>query len=437
MSDDTLIRLAATIAARRSATANASYTKSLLDKGAAACAKKLGEEAVETIIAGVGESDEKLCAEAADLLYHLLVLLEIAKRAAGSRVERARSKDDTIRSCREGLAGIRRKRDMSLQSQVLDFEPRQTLELSPYRTFTRAEWSELRNGVQLTLSDEDLARLSGLIERISHDEVTDIYLPISKLVNYYVRAAQLLHSATTRFFHQGEEKVPFIIGIAGSVAVGKSTSARVLRELLARWPNHPRVDLVPTDGFLLPNVQLERRGIMHRKGFPESFDQARLLQFVADVKAGKSNVEAPVYSHFSYDIVRGETIVVDRPDILIVEGLNVLQPAKLPQSGDAVPFVSDFFDFSIYIDAEPAVIEKWYVTRFLRLYRTAFRDKDAYFYRYSKLTEEQAVAQALKLWRTINLLNLKKNILPTRKRANLILSKGEAHRVETVALRKL
>ncbi len=327
---------------------------------------------------------------------------------------------------------------MSLQSQVLDFEPRQApLDLSPYRTFTRKEWSELRNGVQLTLTDEDLARLSGLIERISHEEVTDIYLPISKLVNYYVRAAQLLHSATTKFFHQGEAKTPFIIGIAGSVAAGKSTSARVLRELLARWPNHPRVDLVPTDGFLLPNAQLERRGIMHRKGFPESFDQARLLQFVADVKAGKSNVEAPVYSHFSYDIVPGEKIVVDRPDILIVEGLNVLQPAKLPKSGDAVPFVSDFFDFSIYIDADPAVIEKWYVTRFLRLYRTAFRDKDAYFYRYSKLTEEQAVAQALKLWRTINLVNLKKNILPTRKRANLILSKGEAHRVETVALRKL
>jgi len=326
---------------------------------------------------------------------------------------------------------------MSFQPQVLDLEPPQPLELSPYRTFSREEWAKLRNGVQLTLNDDDLARLSGLIERISHDEVTEVYLPISKLVNYYVRAAQLLHSATTRFFHQGEAKAPFIIGIAGSVAVGKSTSARVLRELLARWPNHPRVDLVATDGFLFPNSELDRRGIMHRKGFPESFDQARLLQFVADVKAGKSSVEAPVYSHFSYDIVPGEKIVVDRPDILIIEGLNVLQPAKLPGRGDAVPFVSDFFDFSIYIDAEPAVIEQWYVTRFLRLCRTAFRDKDSYFYRYSKLTKEQAIAQALKLWRTINLVNLKKNILPTRKRANLILSKGEAHRVETVALRKL
>jgi type I pantothenate kinase len=326
---------------------------------------------------------------------------------------------------------------MSLQEQFLDFEPRQPLTASPYRTFSRGEWSELRNGVQLTLTDEDLVRLSGLIERISQDEVTDIYLPVSKLVNYYVRAAQLLHSATSKFFNRGEAKMPFIIGIAGSVAVGKSTSARVLRELLARWPAHQRVDLVPTDGFLWPNAELERRGIMHRKGFPESFDQTRLLEFVADVKAGRSNVEAPVYSHFSYDIVPGEKIIVDRPDILIVEGLNVLQPAKLPKHGEAVPFVSDFFDFSIYIDADPAMIEKWYVTRFLRLWRTAFRDKNAYFYRYSKLTQEQAIAQALKLWRTINLVNLKKNILPTRQRANLILSKAEAHRVETVSLRKL
>lgn len=325
---------------------------------------------------------------------------------------------------------------MSLQGHLLDLEPR-ALDASPYRTFSRGEWAKLRNGVQLTLTEEELVRLSGLIERISQDEVTEIYLPVSKLVNYYVRAAQLLHSATSKFFNRGEAKMPFIIGIAGSVAVGKSTSARVLRELLARWSAHQRVDLVPTDGFLWPNAELERRGIMHRKGFPESFDQARLLEFVADVKAGRSHVEAPVYSHFSYDIVPGEKIVVDRPDILIVEGLNVLQPAKLPKHGEAVPFVSDFFDFSIYIDADPALIEKWYVARFLRLWRTAFRDKDAYFYRYSKLSQEQAIAQALKLWRTINLVNLKKNILPTRQRANLILSKAEAHRVETVSLRKL
>ncbi len=324
---------------------------------------------------------------------------------------------------------------MSLPEEVQ--APRPHFELSPYRTFSRQEWSELRNGVHMVLTEEDLTRLSGLIERISQDEVTDVYLPVSKLVNFYVRAAQLLHSASSKFLHQAEAKMPFIIGIAGSVAVGKSTSARVLRELLARWPAHPRVDLVPTDGFLWPNAELNRRGILHRKGFPESFDQTRLLQFVADVKAGRSNVEAPVYSHNSYDIVPGETIVVDRPDILIVEGLNVLQPAKLPKDGEAVPFVSDFFDFSIYIDAEPSVIEQWYVTRFLRLWRTAFRDKDAYFYRYSKLTQEQAIAQALRLWRSINLVNLKENILPTRQRADLILTKGTAHKVDRIALRKL
>jgi type I pantothenate kinase len=326
---------------------------------------------------------------------------------------------------------------MSLAEEVQGPVPRPYIELSPYRTFSRQEWAELRNGVHMTLTEEELGRLSGLIERISQDEVTEVYLPVSKLVNFYVRAAQLLHSASSKFLHQAEGKMPFVIGIAGSVAVGKSTSARVLRELLARWPAHPRVDLVPTDGFLWPNAELNRRGILHRKGFPESFDQTRLLQFVADVKAGRSNVEAPVYSHNSYDIVPGEKIVVDRPDILIVEGLNVLQPAKLPKDGEAVPFVSDFFDFSIYIDAEPAVIEQWYVTRFLRLWRTAFRDKDAYFYRYSKLTQEQAIAQALRLWRSINLVNLKENILPTRRRADLILSKGAAHKVERIALRKL
>lgn len=321
--------------------------------------------------------------------------------------------------------------------QPLPVPARPTLEFSPYRKFSRAEWAKLRDDHQLTLSDEILERVSGIIERISQDDVTDIYLPMSRLLNFYVRAAQVLHAATSKFLHQAEGKTPFIMGIAGSVAVGKSTSARVLRELLARWPNHPRVDLVPTDGFLWPNAVLQERGIMNRKGFPESFDQARLLQFMADVKAGRPRVEAPVYSHFSYDIVPGETIVVDRPDILIVEGLNVLQPAKLPKNGEAIPFVSDFFDFSIYIDAEPALIESWYVTRFLRLWRTAFRDPDAYFYRYSKLTQEQAIAQALKLWRSINLPNLKRNILPTRQRANLILSKGHDHKVETVFLRKL
>jgi type I pantothenate kinase len=325
---------------------------------------------------------------------------------------------------------------MSLQ-ELIPVAPRPVLEFSPYRKFTRAEWAKLRDDHHLTLSEDDLERVSGIIERISQDDVTDIYLPMSRLMNFYVRAAQVLHAATSKFLSQAEGKTPFIIGIAGSVAVGKSTTARVLRELLARWPNHPRVDLVPTDGFLRPNAELARRGLMERKGFPESFDQATLLQFMADVKAGRPRVEAPVYSHFSYDIVPGERIVVDRPDILIVEGLNVLQPAKLPKDGEAIPFVSDFFDFSIYIDAEPKMIEEWYVTRFLRLWRTAFRDPEAYFYRYSKLTQEQAIAQALKLWRGINMPNLRKNILPTRQRANLILRKGGDHKVETVFLRKL
>jgi type I pantothenate kinase len=326
---------------------------------------------------------------------------------------------------------------MSLPEPVAIDVPRPALEFSPYRKFTRAEWAKLRDDHHLTLSDADLERVSGIIERISQADVTDIYLPMSRLMNFYVRAAQVLHAATSKFLHQGEDKTPFIIGIAGSVAVGKSTTARVLRELLARWPSHPRVDLVPTDGFLRPNAELVRRGLMERKGFPESFDQAALLQFMADVKAGKPRVEAPVYSHFAYDIMPGERIVVDRPDILIVEGLNVLQPAKLPKDGEAIPFVSDFFDFSIYIDAGPKMIENWYVTRFLRLWRTAFRDPEAYFYRYSKLTQEQAIAQALKLWRGINLPNLRRNILPTRQRANLILRKGDDHKVETVFLRKL
>lgn len=314
---------------------------------------------------------------------------------------------------------------------------RPAIEFSPYAQFSRAEWARLRDDHQLTLSDDVLERVSGIIERISQDDVTDIYLPMSRLLNFYVRAAQVLHAVTSKFLRHADGKTPFIMGIAGSVAVGKSTSARVLRELLARWPNHPRVELVPTDGFLWPNADLQSRSIMNRKGFPESFDQARLLQFMADVKAGRPRVEAPVYSHFSYDILPGETIVVDRPDILIVEGLNVLQPAKLPKDGEAIPFVSDFFDFSIYIDADPRLIESWYVTRFLQLWRTAFRDPQAYFYRYSKLDREQAIAQALKIWRTINLPNLKKNILPTRQRANLILRKGNDHKVETVFLRKL
>lgn len=321
---------------------------------------------------------------------------------------------------------------------MLDKLPqRLRLEFSPYRIFTREEWAKLRADTPMTLSDEEVEQLSGIIDRISPDEVKEIYLPLSRLLNLYVAAAQSLHSQTNAFLGKRDGKMPFIIGIAGSVAVGKSTTARALRALLARWKHHPRVDLVPTDGFLLPNEVLEERGLMNRKGFPESFDQQGLLQFMADVKAGRPHVKAPVYSHFDYDIRPGEAIVVDRPDVLIVEGLNVLQPATLPKQGEAIPFVSDFFDFSIYIHAEPKVIEEWYVTRFERLRGTAFQHPAAYFHRFASLSGRDARATALDIWRQINLKNLEENILPTRQRAALILNKGPDHSTETVWLRKL
>jgi type I pantothenate kinase len=314
---------------------------------------------------------------------------------------------------------------------------RRAIQFSPYRVFPREEWARLRADTPMTLVPRDLEALSGLIEELSMAEVEQIYLPLSRLLNLYVAAAQELHAVSSRFLGHDDGKVPFIIGIAGSVAVGKSTAARALKALLARWPDHPRVDLVTTDGFLLPNVELERRGIMNRKGFPESFDTTALLSFLVDVKSGRDDVAAPVYSHFHYDIRPDQRIVISRPDILIVEGLNVLQPARLPRDGEAIPFVSDFFDFSIYIDAEPKVIEDWYVTRFMKLRDTAFRDPSAYFHRYASLTDEAARARALEIWRTINLRNLHDNILPTRQRAQLILRKGANHRIESVALRKL
>ncbi|MBS0240909.1 MAG: type I pantothenate kinase [Proteobacteria bacterium] len=316
-------------------------------------------------------------------------------------------------------------------------ERREGFQYSPYRHFSRAEWARLREDTPMTLVPRDLDALSGVIEELSMAEVEDIYLPLSRLLNLYVAASQELHAVTSRFLGRKDRRAPFIIGCAGSVAVGKSTTARVLKALLARWPDHPRVDLITTDGFLLPNAELEARGIMHRKGFPESFHLSRLLNFLGLVKAGVASVSAPVYSHFHYDIVPGQEIVVERPDILIVEGLNVLQPARLPKDGEAIPFVSDFFDFSIYLDADPAVIERWYVARFMRLRKTAFRDKAAYFHRYASLTDEEAKDKALEIWRTINKVNLDENILPTRQRAKLILRKGESHRIESVALRRI
>lgn len=311
------------------------------------------------------------------------------------------------------------------------------LQYSPYRVFSRNEWAKLRADTPMTLVPRELEELSGTIEKLSMEEVETIYLPLSRLLNLYVAAAQELHAATSTFLGHRDQKVPFILGVAGSVAIGKSTTARVLQALLARWPDHPRVDLITTDGFLFPNEELERRGIMDRKGFPESFDSAALLRFLVDVKSGREHVQAPFYSHFHYDIQKDRTVTVERPDILIVEGLNLLQPARLPRDGRAIPFVSDFFDFSIYMDAEAALIEHWYVERFMRLRQTAFRDPAAYFHKYALLDDDAAVARARQIWREVNLKNLEENILPTKQRARLILGKSANHQIERVALRKL
>jgi type I pantothenate kinase len=268
-------------------------------------------------------------------------------------------------------------------------------------------------------------------------EVEDIYLPLSRLLSLYVVATQRLFRAQERFLGTEDAKVPYIVGVAGSVAVGKSTTARVLKELLARWPDVPKVDLITTDGFLYPNVVLQREGLMEKKGFPESYDLPALLRFLTDIKAGRHPVRAPVYSHLVYDVMPNEWVEVDRPDILIVEGLNVLQTGRPPKDGKAIPYVSDFFDFSIYIDASEDVLARWYVDRFLTLRGTAFQDPKSFFHRYSKLPDEEAVKTAVSIWTRINLVNLHENILPTRQRAHLILKKGESHMIEDVALRRL
>jgi len=311
------------------------------------------------------------------------------------------------------------------------------LKFSPYRRFSRSEWARLRADTPMTLAPTELDRLSGVIEQISTQDVVEVYLPLSRLLNLYVSAAQELHAVSTTFLGQRDRKAPFIVGIAGSVAVGKSTTARVLRELLARWPDHPRVDLVTTDGFLLNNAELERRGLMGRKGFPESFDTKGLLNFLGQVKSGREWVSAPKYSHFHYDVLDNEEIVVQRPDILIVEGLNVLQPARLPKDGAGIPYVSDFFDFSIYMDAPEDLIEDFYLARFMRLRETAFVDPKAYFHQYARFSDAEARQEALRIWRSINLVNLRENILPTRQRAQLILEKTDGHSIESVLLRRL
>ena len=316
-------------------------------------------------------------------------------------------------------------------------EQRTAPEVSPYRAFSRAEWAALRADTPMTLNPAEVATLRSVHDRLDMKEVEEIYLPLSRLLSMYVAASQRLFRVQQSFLGTEDSKVPYIVGVAGSVAVGKSTTARVLQALLARWPNTPKVDLVTTDGFLLPNAVLEREGLMEKKGFPESYDLPELLRFLSGIKAGRRPMRAPIYSHMVYDVVPHEWIEIDRPDILIVEGLNVLQTGRLPKDGKAVPFVSDFFDFSVYIDAAEEVLERWYVERFLALRLTAFRDPMSYFHRYSRLSDSEAVETAEGIWNRINLVNLRENILPTRQRADLILTKNQLHLIDEVALRRL
>jgi type I pantothenate kinase len=308
---------------------------------------------------------------------------------------------------------------------------------SPYVELDRAAWARLREQTPMTLDERDLTQLRGLGDRIDLKEVEQVYLPLSRLLTLYVRGAGRLHRVTTDFLGEKPDRVPFVIGVAGSVAVGKSTTARILRELLSHWPDTPVVDLVTTDGFLLPNAELERRGLLHRKGFPESYDRRKLLRFVAAVKSGQEVVTAPVYSHLTYDIVPDEVIEVRRPSVLIVEGLNVLQPPRVHANGRTGLAISDFFDFSVYVDARTAYVQQWYVDRFLRLRQTAFADPESYFHRYADLSDDEAVATAETIWREINQPNLVENIKPTRGRATLVLTKSADHAVRHIRLRKL
>lgn len=308
---------------------------------------------------------------------------------------------------------------------------------SPYVQLERADWSRLAASTTVPLTQAEIARIQGLGDRIDEDEVRQVYLPISRLLNLYVAAAQGLHTATTTFLDEHNGRTPYVIGVAGSVAVGKSTTARILRELLARWPGTPRVDLVTTDGFLYPNAELERRGLLLRKGFPDSYDRRALLRFVLDVKSGLPEVAAPVYSHLTYDILPGEEHVVRRPDVLIVEGLNVLQPARQRSDGLAGMSLSDFFDFSVYVDAATEDVRDWYICRFLKLRRTAFSDPRSYFHRFAELSDADARVRASEIWSDINQPNLVDNIRPTRGRAQLVLCKGSNHSVHRVLLRKI
>ncbi len=309
--------------------------------------------------------------------------------------------------------------------------------VGPYVERSRDDWAELASSTPLTLTAKTLGSLRGMQDPTSLEDVREVYLPLTRLLAEYVKHTGNLHQASNDFLRLSVGRTPFVIGVAGSVAVGKSTTARLLQALLAGWPDHPRVELVTTDGFLFPNAELERRGLMNLKGFPESYDRRGLLRFVMDIKSGCQEVTAPVYDHLSYDIVPGRTVMVRRPDILIIEGLNVLQPARPRPDGTTGLALSDFFDFSVYIDARTDAIRQWYVQRFLELRRTAFRDPRSYFTRFATLTDQEAVRTAEEIWDAINGPNLVTNILPTRGRATAVLRKGDDHRIDWVRIRKL